>query len=375
MVRGVTLSLMIGPMVPLPVGKEVLEALEKVRVTTSTRGASGFELAFTLSNRSPLHTLFLLSGGGPIPLMRVIIVVTVKGQSQVLIDGVMTEHSVQPGDGAGRSRLTVVGEDLSRAMDHVDFDGIPYPAMPIEARVALVVAKYAMFGLIPLVIPSVLIDVPIPVERIPRHQGTDLEYLHQLAEEVGYVFYVAPGPVPGINFAYWGPEVRVGVPQPALNINMDAHTNVESLSFDFDSQSGKLPIVWIHPKLTKVPIPIPVPNVSLLNPPLGAVPPLPLRVEQLSGTGSQTPIQAALFGLKEASRASDAVTGRGSLDVMRYGRVLKARELVGVRGAGQAFDGLHYVDSVTHEIERGRYTQSFTLVRNGLISTLPRVPA
>ena len=46
-----------------------------------------------------------------------------------------------------------------------------------------------------------------------------------------------------------------------------------------------------------------------------------------------------------------------------------------MRGAGLAFDGLYYVKSVTHTIKRGEYKQSFTLARNGLISTLPRVPA
>jgi hypothetical protein len=72
---------------------------------------------------------------------------------------------------------------------------------------------------------------------------------------------------------------------------------------------------------------------------------------------------------------AEAVTGEGSLDVLRYGRSLKARQLVGVRGAGLAFDGLYYVKSVTHNIKRGEYKQSFKLVRNGLISTLPKVPA
>ena len=43
-------------------------------------------------------------------------------------------------------------------------------------------------------------------------------------------------------------------------------------------------------------------------------------------------------------------------------------------GAGIAYDGLYYVKSVTHEIERGSYKQGFTLARNGLISTLPTVP-
>ena len=70
----------------------------------------------------------------------------------------------------------------------------------------------------------------------------------------------------------------------------------------------------------------------------------------------------------------DAVTARGSLDVGRYGRLLKARGLVGVRGAGIAFDGLYYVRSVTTNIARGECKQSFELTRNGLISTVPMVP-
>jgi hypothetical protein len=40
-----------------------------------------------------------------------------------------------------------------------------------------------------------------------------------------------------------------------------------------------------------------------------------------------------------------------------------------------AFDGLYYVKSVTHNIKRGEYKQSFELSRNGLISTVPRVAA
>jgi hypothetical protein len=54
--------------------------------------------------------------------------------------------------------------------------------------------------------------------------------------------------------------------------------------------------------------------------------------------------------------------------------VLQARRLVGVRGAGEAFDGLHYVSSVTSTMRRGEFTQSFSLARNGLLSTLPAVP-
>jgi hypothetical protein len=39
-----------------------------------------------------------------------------------------------------------------------------------------------------------------------------------------------------------------------------------------------------------------------------------------------------------------------------------------------AFDGLYYVKSVTHNLERGQYKQSFSLARNALVSTLPSLP-
>src|SRR5439155_6193137 len=133
-------------------------------------------------------------GGATPPLMRVLITVTVAGTTEVLMDGVMTNHQVTAGGEGGHATLTVTGEDLSRVMDYIDFSGIPYPAMPPEARVALILAKYAFLGVVPMVIPSVLIDVPIPTDRIPVQQGKDLAYVKQLAEDVGYVFYVEPGP-------------------------------------------------------------------------------------------------------------------------------------------------------------------------------------
>lgn len=366
---------MIGPGVAVPVPQEVLDALTDVQVVVNAgEVASGFELRFKLSSHSPLHTLFLVSGGTMLPVVRVILVATINGSSEVLIDGVMTNHQVLPGTDPGISTLVVKGKDLTALMAYIDFSGLPYPAMPVAARVLLILAKYAPLGVIPLVIPPVLTDVPVPTEKIPRHQGKDLGYLEQLAAEAGYVFYIKPGPVPGTSTAYWGPEIRVGLPQPALNYDLDAFRNVESLNFNINTEGAKLPVVYVQEPITKTPIPIPIPNVSLISPPLGLVPPIPKEIVPLSDTAKLKPLQAALLALALAAKSGDVVVGTGSLDVMRYGHILKARELVGVRGAGLAFDGLYYVQSVTHTVKRGEYKQQFTLVRNGLISTLPVVP-
>src|SRR5436853_251792 len=105
---GVQLSLLIGP-VPVRAPREVVDALVHVKVDSGSGGAqSGFELSFELPARSPLRTLFLLSGGGSLPLMRVVLVVTINGAAQSIIDGVTTNVETQPGEG-GVAKLVVKG--------------------------------------------------------------------------------------------------------------------------------------------------------------------------------------------------------------------------------------------------------------------------
>ncbi len=374
MLKGIYLTLLVGPALPVPMPRIVMEALTQASVTSATKTASGFELTFTLNNQSPLYPIFIL-GAVQTPLLRVILIVTINGTPQVLMDGVTTMTQISPGSG-GESTLTVTGEDLTKVMasNLIDLSGLPYPAMPAEARVALIIAKYAVFGLIPVVIPSLFVDLPLPIERIPTQQGGDLEYVQELAKKVGYVFYVDPGPVPGTNIAYWGPEIKVGPPQPALNLDMDAHANVESLTFSCKTNENVLPIVFIQNALTKAPIPIPIPAINPLQPPLGATGFIPTRVDVLRETAKLSPMAAIGAGLAAGSKAADSVSGNGTLDVLRYGRLLKARQLVGVRGAGMAYDGLYFVASVTTTIKRGEIKQSFTLSRNGLVSITPKVP-
>lgn len=373
MFNGVHLTLQIGPGVPVPVPIEVVNAVESVRVISRATGVSGFELSLRIDARSPLQTLFLVGGGVSIPLIRVVIAVTVSGRTTVLMDGVMTDHTVTPDVKNGMTKLSIKGEDLSRVMDYIDFSGIPFPAMPAEAQVLACVGKYAMFGVVPMIIPSVAMDVSLPTEQILRQQGTDLQHVKRLADMVGYVFYVSPGPALGSSVAYWGPQIKWGQAQPPLAIDADHSTNVESLSFTFNNEGRSMPILMIQEPITKLPIPIPIPDVNPLVPPLGVVPPIPKHFPIIRGAAKLPPVRALLTGFAKSAQSADAVTATGTLDVQRYGQVLQARKLVGLRGAGTAFDGLWYVTSVTSELKRGEYKQQFSLARDGLVSTLPTV--
>ncbi|MEO0914602.1 MAG: hypothetical protein AAFY59_16745, partial [Pseudomonadota bacterium] len=216
MIKGIDLSVLFGPGVPVAAPRAVVDALQSVKVMENSGDtASGFEMMFALEKDSPLNTIFLLAGGAALPILRVALVATINGQATSLINGVVEQTDLQPGSGSEPSMLSVKGKDLTATMDYFDFSGIPYPAMPPFARVGLVLAKYAWLGVIPQIIPS-LEGPPLPTDRIPRHQDSDLAYIRALAREAGYTFFLKPGPAPATSVAYWGPEIRIGEVQPAL---------------------------------------------------------------------------------------------------------------------------------------------------------------
>jgi hypothetical protein len=243
--------------------------------------------------------------------------------------------------------------------------------MPAEARVALAIAKYIpLYGIVPVVMPSVLLDVPNPLTQIPVQRGTDLTYIKTLAARVGYVFFIQAGPTPGMNLAYWGPALRTSIPflptPPPLAIDWDGASNVESLQFSFDGFAKTQWVVFIQ--IAGIPIPIPVPDINPLSPPLGQKSPLPLKISPMTGLAKYNPIQAAGIALAKAASTANVISGRGTLDVLRYGSILPARTIVEVRGAGITYDGEYFVESTTHTIKPGSYKQSFTLSRNALIA-------
>ena len=374
MLKGIYLQLLIGPMVPVPAPQAVTDALVSVQINTGGE-RTGFQIVFSLNKKSTLRQTLIPAGFFDPVVTRVIVLCTLGGIPQVLADGLVTRHEITPSNEPGQSTFTITGEDVSLLMDVVQMPFMRYPAMPVVAQVALILAKYAAFGIVPLPIPPLFPDTPLPTQEIPTQTGTDLAYIKKLAQDNGYVFYVEPGPAPGMNLAYFGPDIRIPIPQPALTVNMDANTNVETLTFSLDGLAKKITIMTILDPITgKIPIPIPVPNVSILRPPLGARLTPPAKIEFPGEGAKASPIKAIALALAKTAATSDAISGSGSLNTLRYGSVLRARQLVGVRGAGVAYDGLYYVNTVTHNIKRGEYKQSFTLSRDGLISQIPQVP-
>lgn len=376
MLLGVNLTLLIGPTVAVPAPLMLTQALQRVEVTHSDEGQSGFQITFQVGRSGPFDLLDypLLSNPLLKPFNRVILIVTFSAVPRVLMDGIITHQQLSPGSEPGASTLTVTGEDVSVMMD-LEEKSAEHPAQD-ETLIALkLIASYAQYGLIPMVFPPMVIDPPIPIERVPVQQGTDLQYLKQIAERHAYVFYITPGPVPFTNTAYWGPPVRVGVPQRALSVNLGGETNVGRISFHNNGLGPTTVSGNVQDRMTNQSMP--VRTFASLRPPLAALPAWLVNQPNVRSTqfrqSGVNAMQAMARAQARTDRSVDAVTAEGELDTLRYNDLLQARGLVGLRGVGYSYDGLWYVKRVTHLIEKEKYQQRFSLVREGLGSTTPAV--
>jgi hypothetical protein len=351
---GIRQILWMGSTVPTPAPYEVLQSLVSVEVTNDDEAGDGFQLIVALRKDSTLdygllkHPVFS-------PGTRVIIGVVLGVVPEVLIDGVITHHQVKVTGGGGE--LTVTGKDISSVMD-LEEQNSGFDNQPDSVIATRIIAKYARFGLTPAVAPTT--DVPIQTDRVPSQQETDLGFLRRTAERNGFSFFIEPVTF-GVNKAYWGPENRLGVPQHALTQDMGAATNLRSLDFSHDSLLPAAPAGVIVEPFFKLSIPIP-PLPSLKIPPLASTPAPAVRRTIVRDVANQNPLKAATELLAAATNTGNAVSGDGELDTLRYGHVLRARQLVGVRGAGLSYDGLY-----------SEYTQRFRISREGTGTTLPAV--
>ncbi len=363
---GIRLLLWAGSTVPRP-QPGLLAALDEVEVINDADSGDGFRLRFRVT-KDTLGFYDVVDDGTLDPMTRVQIAVVMGVIPEVLVDGLVTRHHVVPGGRAGEATFAVDGADLTGKLDLEERDD-SHDNQPDSVIVNKLLMRYPELGLVPAVTPTT--DVPIETERIPRQHETDLGFIRRSAERNGFVFHISPMTI-GVNKAYWGPVMRTGLPQKAITTHITGFTNATSLRFGTDALAAVGAKGSVVEPITGATIPVPA-LPALRLPPLSASPTPALRSTQLRNVANAGPLQAALASTAAATRAPEPVTASGEVDTMRYGAILRARGLVGVRGAGRTQDGFYYVRNVTHTIKKGSYKQAFSLSREGSGSLSPVV--
>jgi hypothetical protein len=371
-VAGISLTLLIGPTLPTPAASWVTEALERASVTQADQGPSGFQLEFKADRTSIsprdfqlLATRILAAGN------RVVLKVSIGGKSRILMDGFITHIELSHSKASGASTISVTGEDVSVKMD-LHEESNEYPGLGHFAIVTAVLAKYALYGVLPKVMPTLSDLASDPLERVPQQNATDREYINTLAGLHGNVFYIRPGPVEMTNIAYWGPPPRDGARLATLSVDMGSSTNVEQISFSYDGLATTLFLGLDQDAESEADVPIATVGTTRL--PLAAEPPIlfnpgllktkVVKVPGFTASGAMAYVQ----GMTDRSM-DNVLTAQGEVDTLRYGSFMETPGIVGVRGCGINLDGFYYVKSVTHSLSRGEYRQQFSLAREGFGTT------
>ncbi|MEP9359584.1 hypothetical protein [Sphingomonas sp. KR3-1] len=365
---GVRMNLLIGPSpVALPAPADVLNAIVELEIKLSDSEDSGLRLVINAARSGPLD--FLMSPFIAHPQLqkgaRVIVTMVFDITPYVIFDGIVTTRDIAPGSEPRSGTLTLLARDLSWELDK-EVRQTEHPAMDETMIAMLIAASYPQFGMIPMVLPPLFVDPPIPIDRVPQQNASDWGYLQQMAQRHGYETYIDAGPVPGVNTLYWGPPNRPGVPQRTITVDMGPASDAFNVTAS-ESDTGLTTVeTSVVDRFTGQEMPV----IALVgsNPPLGAVPETVARFGQtrkvpITTTGLNA-AQAMGRAQAEVDRgARDAFTVSGTLNSTAYNAALKARDMVFLRGTGLMQDGLYTVSEVRHRIKPGGYEQGFKLRR------------
>lgn len=389
----ISLTIYLGIEKPEPVPRELVEALESAEVTLVDKGRSGFKMVFQvgrsgLQDAKDYKLIDIINNPNYFaPFNRVVLVVTLNGNAQTLINGVMNQQEFTPSAELGRSTFSIMGEDISGFMEQSQqpLEHIKQDEKTIVEKI-LNSARYSKYQI--KVSLGDKLEKFSPAQRalrtdgfVPSQQTSDWEYINQLAERFGYVFYITPGPRLLENTAYWGPPTREKIVQPIITVNMGGLTNASAIKFNFNPRSATKVDGYVQDQRTneigsvksidsnRKPLAAASVGSLVTNKSQKAPSPDLRQVSSFRETARETVI-AQFYAQSQVNQSNDNVlTVSGELDTVRYGAFLQLRGLVNLRGVGYTYDGTYYIKSITHNIRKGDYKQSFTLTREGLGST------
>lgn len=395
----ITVSLEQGISSVSPVSREVMAALTRIEVRRGATAPSGFQLSFVANVAHDEIDLIAAQFGDP--FSRVVVKVDASSLesgdansfSGVLIDGFVTAQEYSPPAANRPGTFTVTGEDASVKMDMVE-RSVEYPDMSDGDIVSAILRRYGS-----LVDPSVTppeIDTP-PALYVTQQNGTDLAYLKHLARRHSAVFYIAAGSS-GKPVAYWGPPRKASQSVRALTVGAGSFGNVIDMRFRRSMLAptvayGAVLDVSVSPP-TRQAVAVGSASRSLgyaRSPDLSGGDAISGNPESYTSDLTDLHIRGTIAhdpGLDAASAGAIAqglvdlsqdgvVVATGSVDTATYGDLLLAPGMVEVRGAGASYDGKYYLSESVHVIDFAdndqRYTQQFTMMRDGVGATVNSV--
>lgn len=359
-------SFFIVQVLKAPLPKPFVDALESIEVECSTDAASILRLRFALS-RNWLGDWDLLM----LDLFRPLLPVSVRlafGSfvPETLVNGYVRETKLLNGDRPGQARLEVVAMDATATlMNHIE-QPMPYPNQPDNIVAMQMFARYGIVATPVTVFPVPMTRTMLDTQTTVR--APDIHYLRRAARLHGHELYVQPEPLSGLDVAHFHPPFTALPTQGVLSTDFGAATNMSGFHVTYDTLRPTMALGVAVDARTKAPVPAVVPVAS--EPPMGLEPALlrvlPPAITRPLMCNAANPAEALLQARSLANRTSRALKASGTVDGLKFGRILRAGLSVAIRGAGRQHSGNYYVTRVTHTIRRGGYDQAFEAWRNAV---------
>lgn len=342
---------------------EVYRDLNAVEIAEFASEPSSFAISLALVHK-PDGNYHVLDDEGDdafSPWRRLTIQAGFGDAAEVLIDGYIGGVTPQFGRDDAESALLIWGHDAAYAMDQeekiVAWGDRKYSDIAAEI--------FTNHGLEPDVADTQLVHATD--EHLMLQRGSDWGYLKQLAERVGFEVYVR-----GAQGCFRPPNLTA-TPQADLALRFGVASN----------------LIWFRPQMSSdLPTQVSIARADPISKrvqratveespqhPLGgdsttrfrhgrSAPGAPRLIVRHHPVGSQQEMEALATGVRR--RTDWSVTGEGELDGRRYGRALRPRETVLLKGVGRTFSGAYYVNEVLHHFTRTDYRQRFKVQRNAV---------
>lgn len=290
---------------------------------------------------------------------RVTVYASFPAQTEVVIDGYVSHLNIATDPDAASATVEIRGVDASYEMNLEDKRKV-WRGQSYEEIATAVIGEYQLHA---VVAEATAGATPHPVSQ----RGTDLAFLRELARRKGYEFFVQGGN------AYFRPAQLTGTPQKLIAVNFGAQTNCTRFSVEADGTAPtEAEIAFVDPMSGETPEPVVITDSGL--PALGS-----RALSEMRGAASlpQARLVPRRLGCMTQAQAEEYATGvlrrnawwviaTGHLDGLRYGRVLRSRKLVTVKGVGPSYNGMYYVRKVRHQLTARTYDMDFELARNAL---------
>jgi hypothetical protein len=237
---------------------------------------------------------------------------------------------------------------------------------PSQKDIDIATELFSLHGLTPQVEDTSVVHGETLSTIIQRE--TDMQFLKRLALRNGYECYVQG------DTGYFGLPAIDDEPQPVLAAHFGAQTTLNQFTVDFNGLSPTNVSMFQVDRLNKEVIEVSVEGSEQTS--LGEIAApglLPIGMDPAghyigkNGAGSEQEMTALCQGLYH--RGEWFITAEGEVSANLYAHVLMPRGTVTIKGVGETYSGVYYVNHVTHIFNSDGYSQQIKVRRNGILPT------